>query len=609
METLPAELLLQIFQAVDTIRDKCQLSMTCRRFRLILKSAPWCWSPLNLSSYSEQINGVVLLTILKGCGIPFPSGNAPYGSANDSVTDEPALSIRQADLSGCYRIREEAFVTFAKLLPFLTELRLDKYARTKYSVPFEQRDHLYRITPLHGLASVAADFSDNPSAGLMLSDTVLEKIITLCPCLETLSLQYQHLNDKLGKAIGKLKYLNHLDITSCRLASNFDLPNLLKQIGHQLRTLKMLYVSWRHFTLIAILVYAKDLHTLHLTCANPEQVRRLADPLRALAKLQNFRLTLVGGGTVDPLISCINPTSIRRIDISPRLDLHPRHSRKFPLVNASDSTVRSATTDMIAAEEPPPLRALTIRRKSIPRNIKTIQNSHIPTSYSRTETLLQLTDDGLEALARFDKLCELRLCFPNVTGQALARLLRDLPHLQILELRLDVQRSKAAVSPLSNTQQQQSSVWRNHTDEMDDKNAVDLLEDAAMNRSLPDLRELHLYHVWMGDSTAESLCGMRRLRVITLFNCGGIIERKPDIIQRWITTIPMLETLRIGRMSFKINAIDNYIQLVDCTEDKEEEELLQRFRTSAIDGVSSRRTIDSELKVTKINGTWQRKWR
>ncbi|KAI9277044.1 hypothetical protein BDA99DRAFT_494737 [Phascolomyces articulosus] len=603
METLPSELVLNVLRFVTNITDKCQLSITCRRIHNLLSSNPWCWSPLDLSHHGDRITNSTLVSILRNCAIRIKlPGEAPSPTTPSNNPSYDVLrTIQHVNLSGCWCLTPEALCMVACSLPQLTRLELNRYGSTTELWPFEQRDHLYQMRPSHNLSSLAMDMSKVPSMSLTLSESTLQYIVGQCTRIESLSLRYQNLGIAGCRAIERLPHLTQLDISSCAITQPV-LQKLLKSCGRQLLSLKMLNIDLTNFTLLCMQQHAKELRQLHVSCQDPQILVGIVHVLERFEKLEDFRLTqLRTGGNVDVIVEKLNPATLRRLDLSPKLDFHPR----FP----KSSTATGGGPRLVSACTSPPGTTPSRRRSPSPNNGNTMHlfnsnkkdnsgSSSSPTithnnndnkssassqqlqqqqqqqqkklqlkqlqqQLPRTEHQLYLTDQSLATLCNFKGLVELRLCYPVVSKPALTELFTCVPNLEILELRMEMRKAAACSSPPSSSgsggrfplhsngqlqqkkkkqQQEEEKLWEDQ-----DEKAVDVLR-GLLPINVPKLRELALYHSWISVVTARQICSFDRLRELTIYNCGKIVDREPELVRRWLSSLPLLQVLRLGRM-------------------------------------------------------------
>ncbi|KAF7722798.1 hypothetical protein EC973_002682 [Apophysomyces ossiformis] len=547
LDALPPELLLHIVWFLNDIRDKCQLSASCKLFHSLLSSHPWCWSPLNLSRYGDQTTNVVLLSILRNCSIPIVLPNE--ANNNTRPRSQPNRTIDRVNLSGCWCLTSDAIITLACTLPNLIELHLNRYGYTRIgnavaSIPFEQRDHLYQIRPSHNLSSLAMDLSKEPSLSLTLPESTLQKLLGRCSFLQTLSLQYQQLGTDVCKSFKELKHLRSLDISSC-VVTQPALQYLLRGVARQLVSLKMLNIDLSNLTLLCLQQHGTNLRCLHLSCPEPHTLPSIGRVLDCL-ELEDFRLTRLRAGNIDPIIERLSPT-LKRLDLSPKMDIYPKYPRSFPRLfrayggMAGRNEARAPVC--LRFHTPPRSFESPTRNGNATRTTTNLAGNERPrlqpASYLyRTEHDLGLTDASLYRLRAFTDLVELRLCFPTITASALSLFFKSAPQLRIFELRM---------------------IARNEN--TGDPHRVEESEDYLQSIEYTHrLREIHLYSVWLSDNAVEHLSQIKTLKQITICNGGTIGERKPAFLRRWLLSLPLLETVRIGKMTLRWDLIDDIIQ-------------------------------------------------
>lgn len=578
MESLPSELLLHVIWFIDDLKDKCQLAQTCRRLHSLLRAHPRCWSPLDLSPFGDQVTNVVLLSILRNCSIPIVLPSDKNGQQQEKEEEESerkkSKSISSVNLSGCWCLTFEAIQLLACSLPDLQELHLNRYrSSTMDAVPFEQRDHLYQIRPSHNLSSLAMDLSKEPMMSLFVPETALHTLMMRCPRLVSLSLQYQYLGVDACRTLRQLKQLRHLDISSC-VVTQPVLQVLLRNVGRRLLTLKMLNIDLTNLTLLTMQQFTKDLTSLHLSCTEPNMLSGIAQTLTTMKYLIDFRLTRLRTGSVDSIVYRL-PLSLRALDLSPKMDFHPRYpTRSFRRLAGS------AGGGITRAQQPPRppvfdsdrvgrLRA-TSTNPNTPSNTK---GEHGNTWLIRTEHDLDLTDDGLTRIAAFQDLRELRLCYPHISSGGLAQLLPALPHLNVFELRMDTLRRRSSLP--------RDSAVSAPPERPDYLIAI---------KSLSHLRELGLYHVWISDAAAEDIGHLKNLRQMTIYNGGTFAERNPTCVRQWLLDLPCLQVLRLGRMQLRWEYLDDIVTYTGPD-----------IQTMPV----TRNTSESELLFQNFSGQWQ----
>lgn len=383
--TLPAELLLDIVQYIPTIRDKCQLLQTCTLLNHLLCTHVACWTHLDLSPYSTLSNGT-LLTFLNRNNIKLftSTGTAIHG-------------ISLLDLSGCWCLSQDMIVALSKSFSsldklFLNGYRLNDSKKGNNSIAFEQqRDHLYQVRPSHDLSSMAMDLSKKSNNRLKIPFVLISYILSQVPCITSLSVQYQDLSPPNRTSFSEFSHIQHLDISSCTV-SQPTLQSLLRKIASGLISLKMLNIELNNLTWLCLGQFCKKLTCLHVSCIEPIFLPCIRRAVSNLKELQDFRLTRVRTGTIDPIIEILDSTLLKRLDLSPKMNIYPKGGGKHP------------TQPSIS-------------------------------NYATTDHDLQITDVSLHHLSKCHNLVELRLCFPTISSGGLHALLRSIPQLEVFELR------------------------------------------------------------------------------------------------------------------------------------------------------------------------------
>ncbi|KAI7849343.1 hypothetical protein BDC45DRAFT_520994 [Circinella umbellata] len=521
-------------------------------------------------------------------------------------------------------------------LPQIKQLELNRYGNTTNDTlwPFEQRDHLYQMRPSHNLSSLAMDMSKVPSMSLTLSESTLQFIVGRCSQIESLSLRYQHFEIDSCRAIaGRLHHLTHLDISSCIITQPV-LQMLLKNCGKRLLSLKMLNIELTNLTLLCMQQYAKNLKQLHLSCQEPQVLVGIIRTLERFHTLEDFRLTqLRTGGNVDEIVEKLNPASLRRLDLSPKLDFHPRYLKSSPTTIATGgggarlvSPCASPSGTLQRRRSTSPINngnmmhSLNKKNNGNNRNdnssinngndiksssqqqqklqLKQLQRQQL----SRTEHQLYLTDRSLATLCNFKGLVELRLCYPVVSKSALTQLFTCVPNLEILELRMEMRKAAACSSSSSpilssatsvaggiggttgghhylslgderllmqqkkkkkQAEEEEEKIWQDQ-----DEDTVDVLR-GLLPSHVPRLRELSLYHSWISTATARTIGSLSNLRKLTVYNCGKIVDREPELIRRWLTSLHLLQVLRLGRVGhIRCDLLDDIATPTDPSQSK-----------------------------------------
>ncbi|CAO3622614.1 unnamed protein product [Cunninghamella echinulata] len=205
------------------------------------------------------------------------------------------------------------------------------------------RDEVYQQRPRHGLSSTNHDLSKQPFTPFNLPDTTLRQILQLTPHLKDLAIQSQQISKETCEAMGQLiPHLCHLDISSCDISVS-HLQILLRTIGRQLVSLKMLNIDLSNLTILSLLHYgASTLECLHLSCIDPQFLPSLTQLVSHLSVLKDFRLTRLRSGNIDYLIHALATRPlIKYIDMSPKLELYPK---LLPLSASSSSSTSSSSS-------------------------------------------------------------------------------------------------------------------------------------------------------------------------------------------------------------------------------------------------------------------------
>ncbi|KAI9480801.1 MAG: hypothetical protein EXX96DRAFT_564182 [Benjaminiella poitrasii] len=354
LRNIPAELLLHIVQFLPSIRDKCQLMQT---------------------------------------------------------------SVTRLDVSGCWNISETLIETLCRSLSHLNDLCLNGYRLhnhlpfqpTSSHATFEQlRDHVYQVRPSHDLSSMTMDLSKDSSYQLKIPFILLVKMISNLPYLESLSIQYQDISLNSNKrhrydaAFSAFRNIQHLDISSC-IISHIALHSLLNAVGSNLISLKMLNMDLDYLSCLTITQRCRRIKCLHVSCNNPSMIPMIRQVVSMLPNLEDFRLTRIRTGEIDSLIDFLKPDRLKRLDLSPKMNIYPR----------------------------PPPSFMTFFQVNDQLN-----NEHnLLSNYATIEHDLLFSDRSLQHLSNCYQLVELRICFPIISHTALHSLFRSLPQLEIFELR------------------------------------------------------------------------------------------------------------------------------------------------------------------------------
>jgi hypothetical protein len=408
LSTLPAELILRIIQHIPSICDKFQLLQTCRRLHHLLSTHVVCWSNLDLSPYNNTLNNNQLLNFLRNCNIPLNTT-----TNGNSIT----TTIYRLDLSGCWNLSEDLVVALSKSLTHINELCLNGYQlnasppayhkqEIMNPIAFEQqRDHVYQVRPSHDLSSMAMDLSKKSSHQLKVPFVLLKGILENLPYLTSLSIQYQDLSitQLNSQRFSPFQGVRHLDISCCTI-SQPALQTLLRVVGPNLRTLKMLNIDLASLTWLCLSQFCTKLQCLHVSCNEPFALANVRHAVYCLPYLEDFRLTRIRSGLINPIVLRLNPLLLKRLDLSPKMSIYPKYNTLQPGLSRE-------------RKHPPQAKKLSI------------------SNYATIEHCLHFSDVSLDHLSRCHQLVELRLCFPDITSTALHNALQQLPQLEIFELR------------------------------------------------------------------------------------------------------------------------------------------------------------------------------
>ncbi|KAL7324805.1 hypothetical protein PS15p_209944 [Mucor circinelloides] len=438
---LPAELLIRIIQEIDQVGDKCQLLQTCKHMNHLLSTHVACWKQLDLSPYDSTISNNSLLAFLRNTNIPLYTTH----KSTDSIT----TAITVLDLSGCWNLSEELVVALSRSLTHLTHLALNGYRlntpilqrilkqkklqqNISPAIAFEQqRDHVYQVRPSHDLSSMAMDLSKKQTHRLKVPLILLSDIVSSLPHLTSLSIQYQDLGGR--HSFLEFRHIRHLDISSC-IISQPALQTLLRVVGPNLGTLKMLNIDLNNLSWLSVSQYGKKLECLHVSCNEPLLLPSISHVVSQLPALKDFRLTRIRTGSLDPVIERLNPANLTRLDLSPKMNIYPRSTSSSNLDPGRRSSRVQLSLDS-ATSTPSSTLAVASNGRHNKHPPQSPKLSLSISNYATTEHDLLLSDASLRRLSHCRQLVELRLCFPTVTSSALHETLRHLPQLQILELR------------------------------------------------------------------------------------------------------------------------------------------------------------------------------
>lgn len=526
---LPAELLLHIIHHIPSVQDKCQLLQTCTHLNNLLCTHVASWSNLDISPFTDITNSILLM-FLKNCHIPLYTSTSIYNTILNSIT--------RLDLSGCWCLSQDMAVALSKSFQQLEELCLNGYRTT-------QRDHLYHVRPSHDLSSMTMDLSKRNTHQLKIPYNLLTTILLQIPRITSLSIQYQDLSSTTTdknyfprEIFGKIR---HLDISSC-IITQPALQSMLRKIGNELLTLKMLNIELNQLSWLGVNQHGKNLVTLHVSCNEPLYLPCIRQAVSNLKYLNDFRLTRVRTGTVDPIIEKLNPNTLKRLDISPKMNIYPSSlpindtassssgSRRIPRSSRHvkiTSSLHSTTAASLSHSPPRSATTTAATRKHPPQATREMTHQQ---QFATTEYDLIISDISFHHLCSCHHLTELRLCFPTITSSTqLSQLFQAIPQLEIFELRQQDQ------------QQQQ--------------NKQDYLEGLV---HLKSLQKLYLYGVSISQDCIEVLATHTQLiRQMTIHQGGEVIEKKENQVYL-VNQCRVLNSLNLGQLNQPVTSKENW---------------------------------------------------
>ena len=523
---LPAELLIRIIQHIEQVGDKCQLLRTCRHLNHLLSTHVVCWKQLDFSPYDRSISNNSLLTFLRNTNIPIYTA---YRSSDYATT-----AITTLNISGCWNLSEELIVALSRSLTHLTHLSLNGYRlntpillriikqkklqqNISPAIAFEQqRDHVYQVRPSHDLSSMSMDLSKKQTHRLKVPLILLSNMVSSLPHLTSLSIQYQDLGGR--HHFKEFENICHLDISSC-IISQPALQTLLRVVGPNLSSLKMLNIDLNNLSWLSVSQYGKKLECLHVSCNEPLLLPSIRHVVSHLPMLQDFRLTRIRTGSIDSVIERLNTANLRRLDLSPKMNIYPKSASN----NNVDSAGRRSSRAQFSFDS-------TTTTMSTPNTIHNRYNKHPPQSpklalsisnYATTEHDLLLSDSSLERLSLCHQLIELRICFPTITASSLHEMFKRLPQLQVFELR-----------------------------QKHDKSAIDFLTGLKYCQKL---KELLLFSVHITQDTVDNLISddyllKSTLQHITISEGGVIIEDKNNL-NALLSSLKLLQIVCLGQLT------------------------------------------------------------
>ncbi|RCH88710.1 hypothetical protein CU097_005842 [Rhizopus azygosporus] len=506
---LPAEILLRIVYDIPSIQDKCQLLQTCTHFNILLSSHPTCWSRLDLSPF-PSIHNTALLTFFKNCGIslaPFPSGN-----------DSTSSVVSVLDISGCKGLSETMLQALSKTFTSLTELNINGYRlsnETEYDQEqpraFEQlRDHVFQVRPSHDLSSMTMDLSKRLVQQLKIPFILILDMLYPLHHLQSLSMQYQELTPPrwLCKPFEQFRHIRYLDISSC-IVSQPALQTLLRVVGSQLISLKMLNIDLTYLTILSLGQHARNLECLHLSCDDQSQITAISNAIACMKNLKDFRLTRMRMGSLTAVIEQLNVDILERLDLSPKMNIYLKP---------------------FAARRQLPGQQQQQQQMELPQqrtNKHPIKTSVLPAAnYATIEHSLRLVDEAFPRLFQCQHLVELRLCFPAFRATTLHQFCRSVAgsSLEIFELRLKTPQG----------------------DKDDDNYSLGI-------PLLVNLKELYLYSVYLPVNSIRSIgSSLKKMTCLTISDGGKWIE-KTELQAVLLRNLPLLRLFRLGKLSRPIS--------------------------------------------------------
>ncbi|KAI8369024.1 hypothetical protein BD560DRAFT_398397 [Blakeslea trispora] len=501
LPNLPVELLLRIIDHLPKLGDKIQLSKTCKSLNHLFRTQTACWSRLDFSDYDTILNTSHLLQFIKNCPIELWSCQ----STTSCALNTPITTI---DLSGCWNLSEDLIVALISSLRQLDELYLNGYPLNRIAsyLDFEyQRDHVYQMRPSHDLASMTMDLSKEPMQRLKVPFVLLSSILDKLVHLRILSIQYQDLAVQHGSFhFSAFQHLQSLDISSC-LVDQATLQAMFQKIGPNLRTLKMLNIDLSSLSWLCLGQFGKQITCLHVSCNDPAHLVNIRHVVLHLRALRDFRLTRLRTGEIDMVVHQLNPHTLERLDLSPKINIYPKKIRSLTTSEPSLDQRKKG-----CKRHPPEAQKLIHHSKE-----EAVNHQREIRHYATIQHDLLLSDASLRYLSGCHHLVELRLCFPRISVNGLYHLLRALPQLEIFELR---QRREG------------------HEDYL-----TGLVYSEA-------LKELYLFGVWISKQTIERITEsnmLASLRHLTVSEGGRIVELQ---MEDMILSLNSLQTFCLGQL-------------------------------------------------------------
>ncbi|CAJ0749294.1 24169_t:CDS:2 [Entrophospora sp. SA101] len=321
LDTLPPEIIIAICRKLSLL-DKCSVSKVCKCFQRIIYNNLEFWRFLDLSPFSENLTNQHLFNILR-------------------TRWKSNIKGQRLDLSGCQLINSYALEKLAAMYSDFQGIHLNNEP--------PGRPGLYQKW------RVSHSSLSSKTQPWIIGDKSIQLIIQKSyKTLSHLSLGNQKLRHETATAIASCSQLLYLDLCGTDL-NDASLQDILTKTN-KLESLKLLDIELTPMTLMIIRLL-KNLRLLHISGLNKKNLnsRSISDTLKNLSNLQNFRMNQTMIGEVDRVIIeglswvfCDGPvetfnvmlennrnnnngtsvkqnrTSLRYLDLSPKLDIYPR---------------------------------------------------------------------------------------------------------------------------------------------------------------------------------------------------------------------------------------------------------------------------------------------
>ncbi|CAJ0848848.1 11181_t:CDS:2 [Entrophospora sp. SA101] len=356
LDTLPPEIIIAICRKLSLL-DKCSVSKVCKCFQRIIYNNLEFWRFLDLSPFSENLTNQHLFNILR-------------------TRWKSNIKGQRLDLSGCQLINSYALEKLAAMYSDFQGIHLnneprydtwisddDGYNDNEYNDKWLKLKY-YHKSPTFTKAGrpglyqkwrVSHSSLSSKTQPWIIGDKSIQLIIQKSyKTLSHLSLGNQKLRHETATAIASCSQLLYLDLCGTDL-NDASLQDILTKTN-KLESLKLLDIELTPMTLMIIRLL-KNLRLLHISGLNKKNLnsRSISDTLKNLSNLQNFRMNQTMIGEVDRVIIeglswvfCDGPvetfnvmlennrnnnngtsvkqnrTSLRYLDLSPKLDIYPR---------------------------------------------------------------------------------------------------------------------------------------------------------------------------------------------------------------------------------------------------------------------------------------------